>query len=174
MNNEKYNNYLNSLDNWMVYYNFQKLVLNEYADTDRVYHRNRLEASKFSKVDTYCGVKYMGEPLDFAKITGFSSKLFNDSMRARTGGFIGLGNALVVYPLIVTNGISNQAADFIKNYCTKHYASFEFPCILDLDTYYLYFYDKTPVWGALYYGGFRTEVMQLFSPHSWQQITNKQ
>ena len=38
----------------------------------------------------------------------------------------------------------------------------------------LYFYPTTPVWGALYYNGFRKEIYNMHSPKAWNEILKMQ
>ena len=52
-----YNEYLNSLDGWMAYWQFEKRDIPEGLDVDRMFYRGRVEGSKFGMVDTYSFVK---------------------------------------------------------------------------------------------------------------------
>ncbi len=87
----------------------------------------------------------------------------------RTGAPLGFGANLVVYPMLIVDNISRELSEFIKNYCPKHFGSAEFPSVLDFTTQYLYYYERTPVWGYAFYSGYRREAYQLYSPVAWKE-----
>ena len=166
-----YNDYLNSLDGWMTYWQFEKRDIPEGLDVDRMFYRGRVEGSKFGMVDTYSFVKYIPDntTADFAK--SYSTNLFEYAFRIRSGAPVGFGAMLVLYPLLVVDNISNDLYQFSQTYCPKHFGASEFPSILSLATQDLYYYPSTPLWGALYYNGFRTESQKCFNPKKWAEIS---
>ena len=173
MNNEKLLNYLNSLDEWMKYFGFEKVVLEDNMDIDRIYSRYKTDLSKFGKSSTYACVKYVEQGVDGKWMHQFSSNLFNFALKHRTGIPIGIGGSLTVYPLLITDSVSFDLAGFIKKYTPKHYSAFEFPVVLDFINDNLYYLESTPMWGALYYSGFRKEAYQLYSVKAWQEISDR-
>lgn len=167
---EKVTQYYDLLAQWMAYYGFSGISVHAEAGVDRVFKRSRFEVSKFGTVDLYCCAKYF-ENAGADTLKGFSSKMFDLAMKHRTGGALGFGAMLVVHPLIVTENITQEIYGEIKQYCPKRFAANEFPCILDLVTGYLYFYEQTPLWGSAYYAGFRKESFEFFSPKSWETVS---
>lgn len=168
MNEELYTKYLNTLTLWMKHYSFSEITVHKEAGADKVFVRSRFEASKFGKVDTYCCVKSFDSPTP-ADLTTFSSKMYDLANKHRKGAPLGFGAMMVAYPLIITENIPAEFAAAIKEYCPKHFASAEFPSILDLITNYLYYYENTPVWGYAYYANYRRESYNFFCPNAWKK-----
>jgi hypothetical protein len=46
----------------------------------------------------------------------------------------------------------------------KHWAANEIPVVYDAATNRLHYFEKTPVWGAAYYKGFRKLIVELLAP----------
>ncbi len=167
---QKIDNYYPLLEQWLKYYGFEPVTVHAAAGTDKVFKRSRTQASKFGIVDTYCCVKYMHEGATGDEMKAFSSKMFELCSKHRSGGPLGFGSMMIVYPLIITENFSNELAAFLRTYCSKHFAAAEFPSALDLSTGHLYYYENTPIWGYLYYSGYRKEVYSLYSPKSWDEV----
>ena len=165
--------YLTSLDEWMKYYGYTQYSPPAELNADRMFWKRSFNASKFGNVDTYCFAKYVKENADGALLQSFSMQTFDYSYKIRQGGPLGLGNMLVVFPLLITEKISTELYAFLKNYCPKHFAAAEFPSTLDLASGSLYHYELTPVWGAFYYDGYRRDSYNLFSPQSWKNVSDK-
>mgnify|MGYP001203960306 FL=1 len=166
--------YLNSLDGWMQYWAFEKKELQEGLDVDRLFYRGRVEGSKFGKVDVYAFVKHVPDNIDGNWARTYSANLMEYASRIRTGPPLGFGAMLVVHPVMIVENISNELYNWVMNYCPKHFAAAEFPSILNLSSGDIYYYPKTPVWGALYYNGYRTQTQQFFSPKKWAEISAAQ
>jgi len=170
---QKLSNYLTLLDQWMCHYGFEQIKVHESAGLERVFKRGRVEAARFGKVDIYCCVKSLPANATAHAFESFSEQMFNMASRHRSGAPLGFGGMLVVYPLLITENISSELAGFIKEYCPKHFAATEFPSVIDLNTGFVYYYEKTPAWGAFYYAAFRQETYQFFSPLSWKEVSSK-
>jgi hypothetical protein len=166
-------NYFQSLEQWMRYFGFSNLGVESNWLFDTAFKRDRVEATKFSKVNSFCFVKYQDEHFTNAKFEQFSRESFNYAYKIRQGNPIGIFGSLVVYPCLVVEKATQEQINFLGSYLNKHYSAFEFPCLLELFTGDFYCYPKTPMWGALYYDGFRKESRNLFSPKAWQKISQK-
>jgi hypothetical protein len=173
MNSGKLLNYLNSLDEWMKYFGFEKVETEDNMGMDRIYSRYKTDLSKFGKSSTYACVKYVEQGVDGKWMQQFSSNLFEFAYRHRKGIPIGIGGSLTVYPLLITESVSFELAGFIKKYTPKHYSAFEFPVVLEFVNDNLYYLENTPMWGALYYSGFRKEAYQLYSVKAWKEISDR-
>ncbi|MEI7483690.1 MAG: hypothetical protein WCK13_03170 [Ignavibacteriota bacterium] len=172
MNNEKLLNYLNSLDEWMKHFGFEKIEVEESMGVNRLYARNKVSVSKFGMSSTYAGVKYVEQGVDAKWMKQYGENLFKYAYHHRKGMPVGVGASLTVYPLLITESVSFELAAFMKSNAPKHYSSFEFPVVLDFVHDNLYYLQSTPIWGALYYSGFRKEANQLFSVLEWQKISD--
>lgn len=171
--NESFDIYLRALDKWMIYFGFEKLSVEKNWLFDVAYFKSQVEMSKFGTDKTYAFIKtYENVPVSKTFET-FSEECYKYSLTIHKGAPLGMGTHLTVYPLALVNGITNELAEFIKSYCNKHFASVEFPGVLDLKTNYLYYYPVTPVWGALYYAGYRNNFYNYFSPLAWKKIGNQ-
>ena len=172
---ESFSSYINLLDSWMKYFGFE--VFGGFSEVsigfnfDRMYHKKATEITRFGNVDTYAIVKAIEDNITAETFKSFSEQAFDYASKIRKGGPLGLGSMLVVFPLVVLEKIPQDVYTFLKSYCPKHWASVEFPCILDLETSNLYYYEQTPMWGALYYPTHRKEAYRFFSPNSWQSIS---
>jgi hypothetical protein len=164
---EKVTKYYEMLSQWMAYFGFSPITVHKDAEIDLVFKRSGFEASKFGKADYYCCVKYL-EKADPESYRLFSGRMYDLAMKHRTGAPVGFGAMLVVYPLIVTENISQELYNETKLYCPKHFASNEFPSVIDQATGYVYFYEQTPLWGSAYYANFRREAYKFFSPKAWE------
>jgi hypothetical protein len=163
--------YLNSLDGWMKYWAFEKQTPQEGLDVDRLFYRERIEGTKLSKVYTYSFVKKVPDNINADWAKTYSSNLFEYASRIPTNMPVGFGAMLIVFPVLIVDNISNELYEWTKNYCPKHFAANEFPVILSLATMDLYYYSTTPLWGALFYNGFRTQAQECFSPKKWAEIS---
>jgi hypothetical protein len=173
MDKNKLDNYLNMLDQWMKYFGFEAVVLEDNLGLDRIYSRYKTDIAKFGKSSTYSFVQFVEQGVDGNWMKQFSSNLFEFAYSHKKGIPIGLGGSLIVYPLLITNSVSFDLASFLKSYTPKHYSAFEFPVVMDFVNETLYYLQSTPLWGSLYYAGFRKEVHQLYSPKVWQEISGK-
>lgn len=166
---DKIQDYLNLLDQWLKFYSFNEIKVNESAGTDRVYLRSRIEAAKFGNVDFYVCAKHVPNVTP-EWVKAYSSNMFSLANRHRTGAPLGFGAMLQVFPLLITENITSETANFIKSsYCPKHFAASEFPSVIDLTTGYVYYYESTPIWGYAYYGGYRRDSYAFFSPEAWKK-----
>jgi hypothetical protein len=166
--------YFEMLDGWLKFYGFEAITVNAEAGTDRVYKRSRVEVTKFGKVDCYVCAKYMPEGATGQELRTYSEKMYSLANRHRTGAPLGFGAMMVVYPLIITENISNELAGYLNQYCPKHFAAAEFPSALDLSTGNLYFYPNTPIWGYAYYATYRRETYNFLSPKSCEENAKQQ
>ncbi|MCI0448955.1 MAG: hypothetical protein L0Y79_04100 [Chlorobi bacterium] len=171
---EKLIKYTQLLDQWLKYYGFEELTVNPEAGADKVYKRSRVEAAKFGKVDFYIAVKHIPNASS-ERVREYSSKMHSLAMRHRIGPPLGFGAMLQVFPLIITENITAEPANFIKSsYCPKHFGAAEFPSVVVLNTGYVYYCTSTPLWGYAYYGGFRRDSYNFFSPKAWEELSKKQ
>jgi hypothetical protein len=168
---EKLNNYFLSLDKWIQYYGFVSVEIPDTVHVNRIFKRSRVEASKFGKVDAYSFVNYISENATGDFLKTYSRQVFDFAMGHRSGAPIGFGAMLIVYPLLVVDNISGELHSAINSYCPKHFAAAEFPSVYDLNSGNLYFYQKNPVWGFAYYGTYRRETYNFYSPQSWSNVS---
>lgn len=165
-------NYFQMFEQWMPYFGFSPLGVEANWLFDRSFKRDRVETTKFGKVNCFIFVKYQNESYTPAKFEQFSKESFNYAYKIRQGNPLGLGGMLVVYPCLIVEKATQEQIDFLGRYVNKHFAANEFPSLVELSTGDLYCYPRTPMWGALYYDGYRKESRDFFSPNAWKRISN--
>jgi hypothetical protein len=72
------------------------------------------------------------------------------------------GIAPQVYALLISQNIEESAKLFAQKRPKIHFNEFEIPLIYDCKEDKLYYYEKTPIWGALMYKNIRTNINNLF------------
>ncbi len=131
------------------------------ADT-QVFQRQEFSFTKLSMLDTFVVARTFASAPSPAEFAAFSAASMSLSRRFKFALPTGLFSALVTYPLAIVPDVSEALAAQAAKPAPKHWSAFEFPALLDARTGELHFYRDTPIWGALYYSGFRTEAEQLF------------
>lgn len=75
----------------------------------------------------------------------------------------GMQNAVVSNNVLASANVDPMAVKFVEAKPKKHYAAFEMPIIVDLTQEKIYYYKKTPIWGAIYYKYFREYISKNFA-----------
>jgi hypothetical protein len=166
-------NYYEALGGWMNHFGLASVNVEPNWLFDKAFSVDFADVSKFGYDYIYVFVLYKETPPNPAEFIQFSSECFNYASKIHKGGPPGVGAHLTIFPLLIVDNITNELADTVRTYTTKHFASVEFPGILDLSSKNLYYYPDTPVWGALYYAGYRQKFYSYFSPNAWKEIANK-
>ncbi|WP_336331048.1 MULTISPECIES: hypothetical protein [unclassified Haloarcula] len=123
-----------------------------------VFHDRSLELSKFGFVDT---VFVVGTAETAADAKSFSEAAFEYGLSVKSKLPRGLGGNLVVYPVVVTE---SDLAEWVEGYAPKHWSSFEFPVVVDLSEGTVAYNESTPLWGTIYYNGFRETAETTLKP----------
>jgi hypothetical protein len=74
---------------------------------------------------------------------------------------LGAGSSIVVYPVLLADGISQELTEFVESYVPKHWSIIEFPVVVQPSELRLTFATKTPFWGRAYYRKTRREAQNL-------------
>lgn len=124
-----------------------------------VAHRSRFEISKFGMAErffTFAEIPNLdGSVLQTYSNTSFKFANANKSAPLPNGLFM----SVFCFAVVITENLHPQLAQSIRdNAPIKHWAAFEMPVVYDLSNGDLCYFEKTPVWGAAYYAGFRREV----------------
>jgi len=126
--------------------------------------KTSFEFSKFSKMSRTITVTSL-ENVDIGTIQSFSMAstkyaLDNrDSLLPR-----GFGGGLLSVPVIVSDDFTIDSILWMeKTLAKKHWAAFEFPVLISFKDKKIYYCKKTPIWGAVYYRGFRKFIEENLS-----------
>ncbi len=115
---------------------------------------SRFEWSKFGFVD-YTFVFEEFDRLDARSLWDFSRTAFEYAARRGGWSLPGLQGAKICLPVALI-AADEGAVDAVHNMSApKHYAKLEFPCVYELRTGDLHYFQQTPLWGAFYYAGLR-------------------
>lgn len=136
--------------------------VNSKVDGTHVFQRQAFSISKMSMLDTFVIARLFDVAPSPADFVGFSADSMTLSRKFKFGLPTGLFSALVTYPLAIVPDVPEALAAQAAKAAPKHWSAFEFPVVLDARSGELHYYRETPVWGALYYNGFRAEAEALF------------
>jgi len=96
-------------------------------------------------------------------IIEFSDACIADALQKYQGLPRGFQNGVGSFCVLASEYIDPRAIAYVQQRPKKHYAAFEMPIIYDLTRNMLFYYDKTPMWGAIYYKFFREYIVKNFS-----------
>jgi hypothetical protein len=129
-----------------------------------VARRKRWELTKMGQADTWM----MFAPFPAINpewIRSFSEQCFRYVADPSGGLPRGLGRAVFVYPVAITQDVDPATSQVIRTQAPrKHWGGNEMPVIVELATAKLHYFEKTPLWGAAYYRGFRKMIKELLAP----------
>jgi hypothetical protein len=121
--------------------------------------RSRFELSKFGVAEyffTFAEIPNL-TPDVLRQFSGAAFQFANHNKTASLPN--GFFMATFCFAVAITANIHPQTAQFIRDSApVKHWSAFELPVAFDLMNGGLYYFEKTPVWGAAYYKGFRREI----------------
>ena len=96
-------------------------------------------------------------------IIEFSDVCLADALQKYKGLPRGFQSGVGSFCVLASEYIDPRAIAYVQQRPKKHYAAFEMPIIYDLTRNMLFYYDKTPMWGAIYYKFFREYIVTNFS-----------
>jgi hypothetical protein len=77
----------------------------------------------------------------------------------------GLGAGVTTYGVALAASVDAGTAQAVRNETPpKHWAANEIPVVYDVGSNSLYYFERTPMWGAAYYRGFRKQIAALLAP----------
>ncbi len=129
-----------------------------------VARRSRFELSKFGYCETF--FTFLDVPgLSFEGMRRYSAVAFDLALRLRVCGLpCGLFEAVMCFAVAITDGLDVASADRVRNETPpKHWSSMEIPVIYDARQRRLVYFERTPMWGAAYYRGFRNQINQFLA-----------
>ena len=121
------------------------------------------EVSKFGKMSRFIIVSGMDNVTTSDLVRNFSYTATKFSLDNRDSLLPrGFGGSLLSIPTIVSESFSEEVKNWVgRNRPPRHWAAFEFPVLVSTLERQIYYYKKTPIWGAAYYGGFRKFVEEV-------------
>ena len=98
-------------------------------------------------------------------ISQYSSACVSHALNTYKGLPRGFQNGVGSFNVIASEKIDAQAITFATSRPKKHFAAFEMPIIYNLSNNEIIYYEKTPMWGAIYYKFFRETIEKNFNVH---------
>lgn len=95
-------------------------------------------------------------------IEDFSKCSIEYAIKHKGGLPRGLHTGVCSFALLVSSNIEEDAKQWVQKRPKRHFAAAEIPVLYDLKSNELFYYKKTPIWGAIYYGFFRTFIEKYF------------
>lgn len=75
----------------------------------------------------------------------------------------GFQNGVASFNVMVSEKVDSEAAAFAKSRPKKHFAAMQMSVVYDLSNNEIFYYEKTPLWGAIYYKHFREYIEKNFN-----------
>ena len=153
---------------WLQYVS-QKLAANSYQQLPPgtykqqqfryAVRRSGFEISKFGNAEYFFTFADISN-LDPQVIQQYSGSAFKFAMANKSFPLpCGFFEAVFCFAVAITENVRPQLAQYVADTApVKHWSAFEMPVVFDLANGQLHHFQKTPVWGAAYYAGFRREI----------------
>jgi hypothetical protein len=124
-----------------------------------VAHRSRFELSKFGNAETYF-IFADFDYLDVNLMRRFSTDAYNYAVQTKTSPLpCGFFESVWCFAVAIARNADDATAYAIKTETPpKHWSAGEMRVAYDAPRHQLYYFDQTPLWGAAYYAGFRTQI----------------
>lgn len=160
--------YLDCVEEKLISSTFHKLKGIPDDHIDFCFHKREFQLDHFG----YNEIFYMFHlaPVDIKKefIKQISNRMFQYSLRKKHWIPRGLGDGVTQYSVFIMKNTPKHISDFINTYNPKHFASFEYPVVVDIKNRKIHFFRGTPIWGMIYYQGMRNELLQILNPEGWE------
>jgi hypothetical protein len=123
--------------------------------------RRQVKLSRFGVVETVVVISNLVTQADADRLRSFGAEAVRSASVGKSRLPLGFGSSLVVYPVLLVDGISDGLTQFAEDYIPKLWSIVEFPVVVDPSAQTVVFSSKTPVWGGAYYRKTRREAQEL-------------
>lgn len=129
-----------------------------------VAHRCRFELSKFGMCETFFVFGNLGT-CNRDAVRRFSSTAFRYAKLARSIALpCGFFEAVFCFSVCMVDDLDEATAAAVRNDAPpKHWAAGEIPVVYERRHNRLSYFERTPLWGAAYYSGFRKQIMKYLA-----------
>jgi hypothetical protein len=126
--------------------------------------RREVKLSRFGLVETVVAISSVRSQPGADQLRAFGADIVRSALDGKSRIPLGFGSSVVVYPVLVADGVSDELSGFANSYAPKHWCIVEFPVVVDTRNRSLLLLNKTPIWGAAYYRKARREAQDLLAP----------
>ena len=126
-----------------------------------VARRTRFELTKFGFSETFFVFREF-ESIGTDALRRFSGDAFKLACQSKTISLpCGIFESVWCFAVAITNRVEDAVIADVRNGApTKHFAAAEIPAVFRRTDGKLYYFEKTPLWGAAYYAGFRSQIQR--------------
>ena len=96
-------------------------------------------------------------------IVNYSNECLARALNDYKGLPRGFQNGVGSFNVLVSERVTPEAIIYAKATPKKHFAAFEMPIVYDLSQSKLYYFEHTPMWGAIYYKFIRKFIAENFN-----------
>jgi hypothetical protein len=130
-----------------------------------VARRTRFELTKSGFSETFFVFAELPS-VDTSSLRQFSAKCLRCAKKMRIIPLpCGLFESVWCFSVALVDGIDADTSEVVRNETPpRHWASAEIPVVYDLKSRILYYFEKTPIWGAAYYARFRKTIREMLGP----------
>jgi len=127
-----------------------------------VAHRSRFELTKCGNSETFF-VFAEFDTLSRESLRQFSAKSFRYAKASRNVPLpCGLFEFVSCFAVALVDVLDQATAESVRNEAPiKHWAASEIPVVYERSQKKLCYFEKTPLWGAAYYAGFRNQIQEF-------------
>lgn len=157
---------------------------------DKAFHRRKMTV--LGIIDTFCAVKCVAMGLTPAIFEAYSKHVFELALAQRRwvhflshqrlpatireNAFLHdlyytlfnsnslIESGVIAHPIVVTDVATDALRSFVGGYLPIHWGASEFPVAVELASGNVFYARRTPLWGMLFYAGFRRQAESLFRP----------
>jgi hypothetical protein len=126
--------------------------------------RTRFELTKFGFSETFFVFRTF-ETITADALRKFSSDAFDLARQSKTIPLPrGIFESVWCFAVAIAERADSGVTDSVRNDApTKHWAAAEIPVVFNQTEGRLYYFEKTPLWGAAYYSGFRSQIKRYLA-----------
>jgi hypothetical protein len=127
-----------------------------------VARRTRFERSKFGFAEHFFTLAEF-DRLTLEDLRGFSTHAYRCAKKRRKIPLpCGLFESAFSYAVAITKHVDERTLEALRSEAPrKHWASAEIPVVYEAPADRLTYFEKTPMWGAAYYAGFRNQIQRF-------------
>ena len=160
--------YLDEVEERLISQSFSRLKGIPDDHIDFCFHKREFQLNHFGFNEIF--FMFHIAPTDMKKgfLKEISKRMFQYSLKKKLWIPRSMGDGVTLYSVFIMKRTPEYLSDFIRSYNPKHYASFEYPIIVDIYNRKLHFFQGTPVWGMIYYREMRENLLNTLNPEGWE------
>jgi hypothetical protein len=127
--------------------------------------RSSFQLTKFGFWETFFVFREHGQ-LDRASMQRFMREAVAHAFASRSVSLPrGVFAGVATFGIALAQSVDPTLVQAVRSETPpKHWAANEIPVVYDRGTSQLHYFEKTPVWGAAYFKGFRKQIEQFLAP----------